>query len=167
MNSIKNTSEKLAAKINSLKLFEDKLKLLKIYLFIAIASNIFLTHPVFAQDGVNGNLVNVEWLNENLNNPGVVILDASPAQIYNSNHIPGAVNVDVFTYGAQDNNVEEVEQLYQSWGISRDKKIVIYDQGEQFSQRDNSSHFIIMVFPQRIFSSLMVDFINGRIKVYL
>ena len=98
-----------------------------IYLFMIVV--LLLVQPLMAQEGIEGNLVNVKWLEKNLQNPDIVILDASPAQIYNSNHIPGAVNVDLFTYGAQEKPTVEVEHLYQSWGISPDKKIVIYDQG--------------------------------------
>ncbi len=91
--------------------------------------SLFLSQPVKALDGTNGNLVDVEWLSNNLNNPDVLILDASPAMLYSKQHIPGAINVDFFTYGSQEQPTAEVNKLYQSWGISTGKKIVIYDQG--------------------------------------
>ena len=78
---------------------------------------------------IKGNLVNVEWLSKNLNKEDVLILDASPNQLYTANHISGAINVDLFTYGSQEMLAPEVEKLYQSWGISLSKKIIIYDQG--------------------------------------
>jgi 3-mercaptopyruvate sulfurtransferase SseA len=82
-----------------------------------------------AAEGIKGNLVNVNWLEKNLKNRDVLILDASPTQIYTAQHIPGAVSVDLYTYGIQEVPVADMEQLYQSWGISSGKKTVIYDQG--------------------------------------
>jgi len=85
-----------------------------------------------AEEGIKGNLVSVGWLERNLHNEEVVILDASPAQIYSTKHIPGAINYDIFTYGVQEMPVAEIEKRYQSWGISPGKKIVMYDQGGTF-----------------------------------
>jgi 3-mercaptopyruvate sulfurtransferase SseA len=39
------------------------------------------------------------------------------------------VSVDLYSYGVQERPVAETEELYQSWGISPGKTIVIYDQG--------------------------------------
>jgi 3-mercaptopyruvate sulfurtransferase SseA len=82
-----------------------------------------------AEEEVRNNLASVSWLERNLSNPDVVILDASPAQIYTAKHIPGAINYDIFTYGVQEMPTPEIEKRYQSWGISLGKKIVMYDQG--------------------------------------
>jgi 3-mercaptopyruvate sulfurtransferase SseA len=82
-----------------------------------------------AQEGIKGNLVTVGWLQKNLNNAGVVILDASPGPMYAAQHIPGAVNIDLLTYGIQEISISQMEQRFQSWGISPGKKIVMYDQG--------------------------------------
>ncbi len=131
MNTIKNNFEKLVTKIKHTMLFAAKSKLLS-YCIIAIVCNMFLLQSLLAQDGINGNLVNVEWLGKNLKNPDILILDASSAKTYNTQHIPGAINVDLYTYGSQEKPIAEIEQLYQSWGISPEKKIVIYDQGGTF-----------------------------------
>ncbi len=129
MNTFKNDLGVPKVKMKHTTLFADKLMCLKCYILIAVVWNIFLLQPLIAQEGINGNLVNVEWLGKNLNNSDIVILDASPAVIYSKQHIPGAINVDLFTYGAQEKPHAEVEQLYQLWGIGPDKKIIIYDQG--------------------------------------
>ena len=99
---------------------------------IILAICLLLVKPLSAQEGIKGNLVSVTWLDKNLKNADVVILDASPAQIYNEKHIPGAINYDIFTYGVQEMPVAEIEKRYQSWGISPGKKIVMYDQGGTF-----------------------------------
>ncbi len=82
-----------------------------------------------AEEGIQGNLVTVNWLENNLRNPNFLILDTSPAQVYAAQHIPGAVNVDIFIYGIQEKPIADMERLFQSWGISPGKKIVMYDQG--------------------------------------
>jgi 3-mercaptopyruvate sulfurtransferase SseA len=95
----------------------------------AIAGCVLLTHPAVAADGVSGNLVTVNWLEEHLQNADVLILDASPAQLYRENHVPGAVNVDMLAYGRPEIPIAEMEKTFRSWGVSSGKSIVMYDQG--------------------------------------
>jgi len=98
-----------------------------------LAGCLLLAQPLPAGEGINGHLVTARWLEKNLTNPDVLILDASPTQIYTARHIAGAVSVDLFTwYGLQEMPVADFEKLYQSWGISPGKKIVMYDQGGTF-----------------------------------
>ncbi|MCX6168860.1 MAG: rhodanese-like domain-containing protein [Ignavibacteriales bacterium] len=100
------------------------------YFFLfTVAICLQLTQPMKAEEGIKGNLVTVGWLEKNLKNSDVLILDASPSQIYSAKHIPSAINYDIFTYGPLEMPVTEIEKKYQSWGISLGKKIVIYDQG--------------------------------------
>ncbi len=105
------------------------LNILKYCFLLVIAVCLHLPQSLMAQEGINGNLVTISWLEKNLRNPDVLILDASPAQIYTAKHIPGAINYDIFTYGVQELPVTEIEKRFQSWGISPGKKIVTYDQG--------------------------------------
>jgi thiosulfate/3-mercaptopyruvate sulfurtransferase len=104
----------------------------KITARILVAICLLLVKPLSAQEGIKGNLVSVSWLEKNLKNADVLILDASPSQIYAAKHIPGAISYDIFNYGVQEMPVAEVEKRYQSWGISSGKKIVTYDQGGTF-----------------------------------
>jgi thiosulfate/3-mercaptopyruvate sulfurtransferase len=101
---------------------------------IAVAGCLLMMQPpLMAADGITGNLVGAKWLEKNLGNPEVLILDASPGQIYKTKHIPGAVGVDLMSwYGIQEIPLVEMERLYQSWGISPGMKIVMYDQGGTF-----------------------------------
>ena len=104
-----------------------------IYWFFGfITSSLFMLQPVVAAEGGKGNLVSVEWLANNLNRNDVVLIDASFGQLYAAKHIAGAVNVDVFTFGGRENLADEMEGRIQSWGVSKGKKIVIYDQGGTF-----------------------------------
>lgn len=102
----------------------------------------------------SGNLVSVEWLRDNLGNPDVLLLDAQPTPLYVEGHIPGALSasfspeestslgvnlsygggVDLFTdtnaeVPFQELPPEQMEQVFQSWGVSPDRTVVIYDQG--------------------------------------
>ena len=106
----------------------------KTYCFILFAAGSLLqARPVRAAEGLNGNLVSVGWLEKNLHHADVVILDASSAQTYAAKHIPGAVSVDLFAwYGLKELPPAEMERMYQSWGVSQGKQIVIYDQGGTF-----------------------------------
>jgi len=99
---------------------------------LAVAVCLLAARPLTAAEGIKGNLVDARWVEKNLTNPDVLILDASPAQLFKAQHIPGAVSVDLMTYGAQDMPVAEMERLYESWGVSPGKTIVLYDQGGTF-----------------------------------
>lgn len=108
------------------------LKVVRSSLLPLIAGCVLLAQPLTAAEGITGNLVTVKWLEKNLNDADVLILDASLAQTYATNHIPGAVSVDFLAYGFPEKSLAEMEQRYQSWGISPGKKIVMYDQGGTF-----------------------------------
>jgi 3-mercaptopyruvate sulfurtransferase SseA len=100
---------------------------------VAAAACLLLVPPALASDGVFGNLASVKWLQENLANPNVLVLDASPGQLFKAKHIPGAVSVDLMSwYGLDERPLADMERLYQSWGVSAGKKIVMYDQGGTF-----------------------------------
>jgi thiosulfate/3-mercaptopyruvate sulfurtransferase len=115
-----------------------------------------LLAQVAAAQGVHGQLVSVQWLNDNLKtNKNLVMLDASPTKFYAEKHVPGAVSVSFtpqdavsqgvnLSYGGgidlmsdtenaafafQDRPVPEMQALFREWGISRNSQVVIYDQG--------------------------------------
>lgn len=99
-----------------------------IVLFVMILFFSF-SHCLKAQDKPSGNLVSAEWLEKNLNDPGLLILDASPEKSFNENHIPGAISVNTYMFGVMETPMPMMEKLFQSVGVSGDKNIVIYDQG--------------------------------------
>jgi thiosulfate/3-mercaptopyruvate sulfurtransferase len=101
----------------------------KYFLLLIIGATLFLSLPVKAAEE-RANLVNAKWLEQNLKNTNVIILDASPAQVYSAKHIPGAVSVDIYSwYGLRELPKADMEKIYQAWGISTGKRIVMYDQG--------------------------------------
>lgn len=133
------------------------LRVLRYCFLFALAVCFLFVQPAMAQ-GIKGNLVSADWLEKNLKKPDVLVLDASPTQNYTAKHIPGAVSVsftqeeskslgvnlsygggvDYFTdtencpYAFQEMPVREMEKLFQSWGVSPHRKVVIYDQGGFF-----------------------------------
>ncbi len=57
---------------------------------------LLLVPPLVAAEGIKSHLIDTGWLQKNLKNADVLILDASPSQIYTTKHIPGAVNIAHF-----------------------------------------------------------------------
>jgi 3-mercaptopyruvate sulfurtransferase SseA len=103
------------------------------WLLVVVVSALFMVRPALAAEGDRAHLASVQWLEKNLGRDDVLLLDASPAQMYSAQgHIPGAVNVDVFSFGGRDIPAAEMERLIQSWGVSAGKKVVLYDEGGSY-----------------------------------
>ncbi|MDB6099031.1 MAG: hypothetical protein JWN58_1734, partial [Gammaproteobacteria bacterium] len=100
------------------------------WLTALIIASLFMLQPALAAEG--GRLVGVEWLEKNFQRDDVLLLHASMGKASAAEHIPGAVNVDVFTFGGREPGAGEMERLIQSWGVSAAKKIVLYDQGGSY-----------------------------------
>jgi 3-mercaptopyruvate sulfurtransferase SseA len=100
---------------------------------LTVAAGLLLAQPVMAAEDIEGHLVSAKWLEKNLKNPDVLVLDASSAQSYAAKHIPGATSVDLLSwYGLREIPTAEMENLFRTWGVSSGKKIVMYDQGGTF-----------------------------------
>jgi len=106
-------------------------KIAKAAIPLVVAACLLAPGQAAGQD-LDGRLVNVRWLEKNLSNPNLLVLDASPTAMYAAQHIPGAVSVDFMVYGGQERPLAEWERLYQAWGVSPGKTIVLYDQGATF-----------------------------------
>lgn len=79
-------------------------------------------------------LVNVSWLHDHLNDSELVVVDARPPHAYQSGHIPGAVNLDVYAIRARSSEPEdvagfdkEVEHTLRDIGIQNDSEVVFYE----------------------------------------
>src|SRR5258706_1295188 len=99
------------------------------WLLAIVAGTLYLVQPAVAAAGGGNPLVSVERLEKSLKRDDLLVIDASPGKMHAAGHIPGAVNVDVFTFGGRQLPAAEMEKLIQSWGVSPGKKIVLYDQG--------------------------------------
>src|SRR5438067_9915820 len=109
----------------------NMLKVFRSCFLLATVGCLLMAQPLMADEEMKGNLLSTNWLEKNLKNSDLVLLDASP-ESYKANHIPGAVSVNIyelFAYGFGGRAPAEAERLFQSWGISPGKKIVLYDSG--------------------------------------
>lgn len=106
------------------------------------------TLPALAVEGIEGRLVGPQWLASNLKRPDLVLLDASFAPMYAKQHIAGAVNVDLFSYGPFEAPLPAFEKRFQSWGVSHDKTVVIYDQGGSYSATRTFFDLLYRGFPE-------------------
>jgi len=85
------------------------------------------TLPAWGQDGRQGRLVDVAWLQRHA--AEVLLLDASFTSHHRAGHIAGAVSADLYRYGPNEVSRAAMEQRLQSWGVSPGRKIVVYDRG--------------------------------------
>ncbi|QPF74701.1 hypothetical protein G8A07_18430 [Roseateles sp. DAIF2] len=83
----------------------------------------------FASRAADGRerLVDVAWLQAHREQ--VLLLDASSTSAHRAGHIPGAVSVDLYSYGVREPSRAEMAQRIRSWGVGAGRRIVIYDQG--------------------------------------
>jgi thiosulfate/3-mercaptopyruvate sulfurtransferase len=94
----------------------------------ALAAGLLHLLPAGAADR-SPHLVDVAWVEAHIGRNDVLVLDASPAKVFATQHLAGAVSADLYSYGVRDVSNAEMERRLQSWGVSRGRKIVIYDQG--------------------------------------
>ena len=107
------------------------MKSVRLVFFIcaAISFTLFAAAPTQAKPGP---LVDVAWLRQALASGDVVVLDAQPLKLHEAGHIPGAVQVDMFAYGIDEKDAQAMQLRIESWGVSSNRTVVIYDQGATF-----------------------------------
>jgi len=79
-------------------------------------------------------VVDVAWLEANLNNPKLIVLDVRKAEDYKAGHIPGSVNSFYGTWApnkgalsAELPDVDDLQDLINSSGISNDSWVVVVE----------------------------------------
>jgi 3-mercaptopyruvate sulfurtransferase SseA len=102
------------------------------WLAVVIVGCLLMVQGAVAAQGAGGPLVGVEWLEKNLKRDDLLLIDASFGKAHAAGHIPGAVNVDVFTFGGRALSADQMGKLIESWGASDAKTIVLYDQGGSY-----------------------------------
>jgi 3-mercaptopyruvate sulfurtransferase SseA len=123
--------KKLNKKVKFLVCNFPGIKELSTYLLLLVfMSQLLVAQSEKMNGGKNGNLVSYLWLEKNLNEPDIILLDASPRHVFNEKHIAGAIDANSYMwFGISEIPKNEIEDIFRSWGISSDKKIVIYDEG--------------------------------------
>jgi len=79
-------------------------------------------------------LISADELSQLLNDPNLLLIDARTFRKYSADHIPGAVNLDIFVYhwfdtskaGIQAFNAQTID-LFSAVGVTNEKKVVFYD----------------------------------------
>jgi thiosulfate/3-mercaptopyruvate sulfurtransferase len=100
-------------------------------LVVVLAVAVFAAGAL-AQDAAQGPLVTAEWVEQNLNNPNVRIIEVSVNPgVYERGHIPGAVNFvwhTDFVDPVQRDIVSAArfQELLQAAGVNEDTSIVLY-----------------------------------------
>ncbi|NLD38929.1 MAG: sulfurtransferase [Desulfatiglans sp.] len=80
--------------------------------------------------------VSTDWLEQNINIPGITILDIREDEEYQKGHIPGAINVSVNSWAVEKSGLvrelpdeKELLELLGSIGVKVDSKIVVVGRG--------------------------------------
>ena len=87
---------------------------------------------VFPVEYAPQHLATASWILEHSSNPNLVILDVRPEAHYNRSHVPGAINLfwkDTRNRNGTLRDLGELQELFNSKGVTRDKTIVTYCQG--------------------------------------
>ena len=120
-----------------------------LHTILVLIACLFPGRAALAAEGSDDRLVSTAWLAQNLQRPELVLLDASPASLFAKQHIVGAVNVDLFSYGPFEAPPAVVEKRFQSWGVSPGKTVVIYDQGGTYMATRIFFDLVYRGFPSR------------------
>jgi len=80
-------------------------------------------------------IISTTKLNSILNSPNMILIDTRSFKEYSKDHIPGAVNLDLFAFHWIDTSKQGIENfnrqtetLFSFVGITREKKVVFYDE---------------------------------------
>lgn len=86
------------------------------------------THPL---------MVDVAWLQQNVNNPDVIVVDVRPEDAYKKGHIPGAVSIDVNLLQSKPNSLilapDKAADVLGKKGIDGSKRVVLYGEGKEIA----------------------------------
>src|SRR6185436_12370330 len=80
---------------------EDQMSKALIHWLMVFMTSLCLMQPALAAESTTSPLVGVQWLEKNLKRDDVLLIDASFARMHAAGHIPGSVNVDVFSFGGR------------------------------------------------------------------
>ena len=80
-------------------------------------------------------LITINDLAKTLEDPNLILIDARSYKEYSIEHIPGAVNLDLFYYHWFDTSKDgmkafdmEMQKLFSYVGVTKEKKVVFYDE---------------------------------------
>jgi len=108
-------------------------------IFIKISLVIALSSLIFALEVPNNHIVNTNWLEKNINNKNLVIIDTRKNDDYKKAHIQGAINYPKKSWfqgklgnvPKELNTPEQIETMMQNAGITQNSIIIFYSAGKQ------------------------------------
>jgi thiosulfate/3-mercaptopyruvate sulfurtransferase len=111
---------------------------------ILVAMLVILAVPFVAVAKEMAPIVSVDWLEKNLKNPHLVVLDIRKVEEYKAGHIPGAVNAVYETWaimkGGLRNELPETDDLFDaigSAGIDAKSSVVVVGKVDTMQDRAN------------------------------
>ena len=114
------------------------------YVRIFLFPLLFLFAACSSSDNQTGDslIVSAEWLQEHMNDQGLVILHAGTWEVYDSIHIEGAQFIDPYDFTVDANDLgnelpklDSVMALLASAGVKNNSKIVLYYESEDLITR--------------------------------
>lgn len=84
---------------------------------------------VVAGAAAEGALVDAAWLRARLDDPALVLLDASPPPQRRKGHIPGSRAASPWSYLLGDTSPATLQKRFRAWGLHPDSTVVVYDAG--------------------------------------
>ena len=94
------------------------------------------------ETGEGGILVSTEWLQEHMNDPGLILLHSGSSDFYDSIHIPGARLIIPAEFTVEKGEVynelppaDSLLELLRKVGVNQDSKIVLYSQSTSLLSR--------------------------------
>ena len=114
--------------------------------FLPVSLIFFLIFPLAVLAQEFSPIVSTDWLQQNLNNPKVIIVDIRKTEDYRTDHIPGAISVFYGAWavkkGDLDNQLpddDELVDILSSAGISPDSIVVVAGTTESAPDRVNTT----------------------------
>ena len=123
---------------------EDRMRKLKMMTMLLVLLALVLPLSVFARDIEP--IVSTDWLEKNLSNPKLIVVDIRKPEEYKAGHISGAINVFYNSWavkkGALDNQLpsdDDLKDLLSASGIQPDSLVVVAGLTETGPDRVNST----------------------------
>lgn len=112
--------------------------------YVSLAFLIFLAASLTASARDIAPFVSTDWLQQNQDAPGLLVVDVRRAAEYEKNHIPGAVNAGVDLWAPNKDGLlrevpteKELTDLLGSLGIKKESKVIVVSRGTaEFDRAD-------------------------------
>lgn len=106
----------------------------KSFLLTILFSTLFFVSTLNAQKTEIPAIVTVDWLEKNIENPNLSIIDLRPKEEYSKSHIRNAVNIPGLKNLFDDKffmpKLDFLKELFSKSGINSDSLVLAYDNGE-------------------------------------